>query len=169
MDSSSAVPITGMATLSSKLPDAPLQAIEASLPMTREQTMSTASGMTGLTLPGMIDEPGCRSGMLSSPSPVFGPDPIQRRSLQIFVRLTAIVRRAPDVSTSASRLACASKWLRASVMGSSVSWVSSSMTSWGKPIGVLMPVPTAVPPSGTSATLCSADWTRSIPRRICAA
>ena len=42
--------------------------------------------MTGLTLPGMIDEPGCRSGRLISPSPVRGPEPIQRRSLQILVR-----------------------------------------------------------------------------------
>ena len=41
----------------------------ASLPMTRAPTMSTASGMTGLTLPGMIDEPGCRSGMLQLAEP----------------------------------------------------------------------------------------------------
>ena len=48
--------------------------------------------MTGLTLPGMIEEPGCRSGMAISPRPVLGPEPIQRRSLLIFIRETAMVR-----------------------------------------------------------------------------
>ena len=131
--------------------------------------MSVASGMTGLTLPGMIEDPGCRSGMCSSPRPVFGPEPIQRRSLLILVSDTAIVRSAPDASTRPSRLACASKWSLASVIGSSVSAASSAMTFCGKPSGVLMPVPTAVPPSGTSATRGSADCTRSMPSRICRA
>ena len=158
--------MTGMATFSSKDPDAPAHAMVASLPMTRAQTMSVASGTTGFTLPGMIDEPGCRSGMCSSPRPVLGPDPIQRMSLLIFVSETAIVRRAPDASTSPSRLACASKWSFASVIGSSVSATISSSTFCGKPAGVLMPVPTAVPPSGTSATRGSTACTRSMPRRI---
>ena len=57
----------------------------------------------------MLD-PGCRSGSAISPSPARGPDPIQRRSLQIFVRLTAIVFSCPDSSTSPSRAPCASKW-----------------------------------------------------------
>ena len=47
--------------------------------------MMAASQMTGLTLPGMIEEPGCRSGMAISPRPVLGPEPIQRRSLLIFM------------------------------------------------------------------------------------
>ena len=55
--------MTGIATLSSNEPDAPAHAIVASFPMMRAQTMRTASGTTGLTLPGMIDDPGCRSGM----------------------------------------------------------------------------------------------------------
>src|SRR5690625_6998565 len=55
--------------------------------------------MTGLTLPGMIEEPGCRSGIAISPRPVLGPEPIQRRSLQILVTDTAMVRSAPDIST----------------------------------------------------------------------
>jgi hypothetical protein len=169
IDSSSDEPITGMATLSSNSPDAPAHAIVASLPMTRAHTMSTASGMTGLTLPGMIEEPGCRSGMCSSPRPVLGPDPIQRMSLQILVRLTASVRSAPDASTRPSRAPCASKWSSASVMGSPVSSASTRMTFCGKPRGVLMPVPVAVPPRGTSATRGSAVRTRSIPRRTCRA
>lgn len=40
------------------------------------------------------------------------------------------------------------------------------MTFCGNPFGVLMPVPTAVPPWGTSATRGIAAWIRSIPRRI---
>ncbi len=83
------MPITGIATLSSKLPDAPDHATVASLPITLKHTMSVASGITGFTLPGMMDDPGCRSGMCSSPSPVFGPEPIHRRSLQILMSETA--------------------------------------------------------------------------------
>ena len=169
MDSSSDVPMTGIATLSSNEPDAPAQATVASLPMTRAQTMSTASGITGLTLPGMIEDPGCRSGMRSSPRPVFGPEPIQRRSLQILVRLTAMTRRAPEASTSPSRAPWASKWSIASVTGRPEFSASSAMTSWEKPAGVLIPVPTAVPPSGTSATRTMVAETRSIPRRTCRA
>ena len=36
--------------------------------------------MTGFTLPGMIDEPGCVSGSASSASPARGPMPISRMS-----------------------------------------------------------------------------------------
>ena len=141
----------------------------ASLPMTCAQTMSVASGRTGLTLPGMMLDPGCRSGRLISPRPVRGPDPIQRRSLQIFVRLTATVRSAPDSSTIPSRAPCASKWSVASVIGRPVSAARISMTRCGKPAGVLMPVPTAVPPSGTSAADGSARSTRAMPLRTWAA
>ena len=155
--------------MSSNAPLAPAQATVASLPITRAHTMSTASGTTGLTLPGMIDDPGWRSGSAISPRPVLGPEPIQRRSLQILVRLTAMVRSAPETSTSPSRADCASKWLRASVIGRPVSSRSSSMTRCGKPAGVLIPVPTAVPPSGTSASRGSAASRRSMPCRTAAA
>ena len=59
--------------------------------MTWAQTISVASGSTGLTLPGMMLDPGCRSGRWISASPVVGPEDIQRRSLQILVRPTAMV------------------------------------------------------------------------------
>ena len=88
-----------------------------SLPMTCAQTMSVASQTTGLTLPGMMLEPGWRSGRWISASPVVGPDDIQRRSLQILVNPTATVRSTPESSTSESRVPWASKWLRASVKG----------------------------------------------------
>ena len=57
----------------------------ASLPTTCAHTWSTASGTTGLTLPGMIDEPGCRSGNRISASPAIGPEFISRRSLHTLV------------------------------------------------------------------------------------
>ena len=58
--------------------------------------------MTGFTFPGMMDEPGCVSGSRSRPMPQRGPDPSHRMSLAIFMKLTAIVRKAPLASTSES-------------------------------------------------------------------
>src|SRR5271169_5967605 len=75
-DDSRFLAMTGIITLSSKLPAAPPKATAASLPITWVQTWQTASQITGLTLPGMIDDPGCRSGILISASPVLGPDPM---------------------------------------------------------------------------------------------
>ena len=66
--------------------------IVASLPITCAATMVTASGITGLTLPGMMLLPGCSAGSAISPSPASGPLFIQRRSLAIFISATASVR-----------------------------------------------------------------------------
>ena len=142
--------ITGIMTFSSKLPAAPPNATAASFPITCVHTWHTASQMTGLTLPGMIDEPGCRSGIEISPSPARGPDPIQRRSLQILYRLTAVTRKTPLASTSASRAPAASKWFRACVSGSFMDEASRSFTRRANPGGALSPVPVAVPPRGSS-------------------
>ena len=51
--------------------------------------MLTTSGITGFTLPGMIDEPGCLAGRLISRRPQRGPDESSRRSLQTFDSLIA--------------------------------------------------------------------------------
>src|SRR5215207_5235854 len=53
---------TGSMTLSSKLPSWAEMVTVRSLPMTWAQTIITASGMTGLILPGMMEEPGWRAG-----------------------------------------------------------------------------------------------------------
>ena len=53
--------------------------------------MIMASLWVGLTLPGMIDEPGSFSGSASSPSPLRGPDPSQRMSSAILISDTASV------------------------------------------------------------------------------
>ena len=49
--------MSGMRTFSSKLPCVPPTVIAVSFPITCAATWRTTSGMTGLTLPGMIDEP----------------------------------------------------------------------------------------------------------------
>jgi hypothetical protein len=161
--------ITGSMTLSSKLPAPPANATVASLPTTCAHTWHNASGMTGFTLPGMMLDPGCRSGRKISVSPVRGPDPIHRMSLATLYSDIAMVRSWPLVSTSPSRAPCASKWSRASVSGSPVAVATSAMTRAENPAGVLMPVPTAVPPSGSSASRGSAACSRSMPCRTCAA
>ena len=61
--------ITGSMTLSSKAPDAPATVMAVSLPITWAQAIRVASGRTGLTLPGMMLDPGWRSGRWISPSP----------------------------------------------------------------------------------------------------
>src|SRR5690242_6216827 len=74
----------------------------ASLPITCAQTIAIASGITGLTLPGMIEEPGCSAGSSISASPASGPEFIQRRSLLIFISAQASAFNWPDNSTAAS-------------------------------------------------------------------
>ena len=76
--------------------------------MTCAATMVSASHCVGLTLPGMMDDPGSFSGRLSSPRPQRGPEPRYRMSLAIFIKLTASVLSAPDDSTTASCAANAS-------------------------------------------------------------
>src|SRR2546427_400399 len=70
-------------------------AIATSLPITVTPTCMTASGITGLTFPGMIDEPGWTAGRFSSRRPGCGPEPSHRRSLAILIMEIATVRMAP--------------------------------------------------------------------------
>ena len=129
--------------------------------------MSDASGTTGLTLPGMIDEPGCRSGMCSSPRPVFGPG---AHPAQVVADLG---ERDGD---RAQRAGCLDEAVAVGLRLEVVLRLGDRQLGVGDEelddllrearAGVLMPVPTAVPPSGTSATRGSTDCTRSMPRRI---
>ena len=57
--------------------------------------MVRASHWVGLTLPGMMDEPGSFSGSDSSPRPERGPEPRSRMSLAILNSETATVLMAP--------------------------------------------------------------------------
>ena len=60
-----------------------------SCPTTANAIWFTTSGITGLTLPGMIDDPAWRGGSTISPKPACGPEDSSRRSLQIFDSFTA--------------------------------------------------------------------------------
>ena len=118
-------------------------------------TWVTASGMTGFTLPGMIDEPGCRSGRRISARPVRGPLPIQRRSLAILTSATASVAQLARQPRPARRARPGRRSGRgASVSGRpSVARRAGRSTAAGEAgFGALRPVPTAVPPSGSSPT-----------------
>ena len=108
IDCSIASAITGLKTLSSRWPWLPAKVTAAWLPKTRTQTMVMASACVGLTLPGMIEEPGSFSGRISSPMPARGPEPSRRMSLAILNRLAASVLRAPWRPTMASCVASAS-------------------------------------------------------------
>src|ERR1035437_8385187 len=94
--------MTGLNTLSSKLPCDPAHPTAAVAPCTCTQTIVIASHCVGLTLPGMIDDPGSFSGIDSSPSPHRGPEASQRISLEIFINDAAKVSIAPCANTISS-------------------------------------------------------------------
>ena len=78
--------------------------------------------------------------------------PISRTSEAIFHRLSAIVRIAPWAAIAASSVAWAWKWLVASRTVSPVSTDSRAQARKAYSGWALMPVPTAVPPSGTTSS-----------------
>src|ERR1700683_4682599 len=94
--------ITGLYTLSSKLPCDPAIPTAAVAPCTCTQTIVIASHCVGLTLPGMIDDPGSFSGIDSSPRPQRGPEANQRISFEIFISDAASVCIAPCANTISS-------------------------------------------------------------------
>ena len=73
----------GRNALSSKLPSAPPIWTATSDDMIWMHTIIMASAWVGLTLPGMIEEPGSFEGKIISMRPVRGPDPSQRMSFAI--------------------------------------------------------------------------------------
>ena len=92
IESSTLCAMTGIITFSSSCPCSAAIATVVSQPMTWKQTWFTISGIDGLILPGMIDEPGCTAGSLISSMPVRGPITIRRRSLAILLRSIASTR-----------------------------------------------------------------------------
>ena len=77
--------LTGLNVLSSKLPCELATAITVSFPISWQHTIVIASHWVGLTLPGIIDEPGSLLGISNSPRPQRGPEDNQRISLAIFI------------------------------------------------------------------------------------
>ncbi len=109
----------------------------------------------------MIDEPGCRSGRRISASPVRGPDAIQRMSLPILTRATASVRRLPD-SADQGVAGAVHREVVARLDERQLQVARQLLDHvGGEPGGQLMPVPTAVPPSGSSPTLPSVALMRA--------
>ena len=112
--------------------------------------MVTASHWVGLTLPGMMEEPGSFSGMVISPRPSLGPEASQRMSLAIFIRSAARAFRAPWAKTSSDLEVRAWNLLGAVTKFLPVSSDSAAATAVSKPLGAFRPVPTAVPPRASS-------------------
>ena len=121
-----------------------------SLANTWMQHIVSASDWVGFTLPGMIELPGSFSGSRSSPSPARGPEPSQRTSFAIFMRLTASVRTAPCANTRSSCDASAANLFGADRNGRPVSSAIFAAARSANSGWVLSPVPTAVPPIARS-------------------
>ena len=114
--------------------------------MTWMATISIASAWVGLTLPGMIEEPGSLAGKISSPIPVRGPEPSQRRSLAILNSVTAAALSPPCARTIRSSVPWAVNLLAAVTNGVPVIDAICAATCSPNPAGAFSPVPTAVPP-----------------------
>src|SRR6218665_80526 len=90
IDCSKECAITGSKALSCSCPPSAAIVTVRSAPAIAYATWLTASGITGLILPGMMEEPACLGGRLISPNPACGPEDRSRRSLQIFESLMAL-------------------------------------------------------------------------------
>ena len=95
--------------------------IVTSAPMTAKAIWFTTSGITGFTLPGMIDDPACRGGRRISAKPACGPLESSRRSLQIFDSFTAVRRSTAEAWRNPPASHVASKRCAAGVTGSPLS------------------------------------------------
>src|SRR5437660_12714476 len=91
----------GRMALSSKFPWLPANATALSSPITWMQTITIASCWVGLTLRGMIVEPGSFSGNRISPRPQRGPDASQRVTLAIYI----IAMQSPGTGAIAAFIA----------------------------------------------------------------
>jgi len=100
--------INGLKTFNSKWPFDPPIVTATWLPITYAHTIVIASHYVGLTLPGIIEDPGSFSGNNNSPKPDLGPEPRNLISLAIFINETAKVFNVPLNSTNASWAANAS-------------------------------------------------------------
>jgi hypothetical protein len=94
----------GSKALSCSWPASAAKVTVTSLPITSKAIWLTTSGITGLTLPGMMDEPACTAGRLISPKPARGPLESRRRSLQLLDSLVATRLSTPDSCEGAAVL-----------------------------------------------------------------
>src|SRR5262249_30040477 len=75
--------ISGLYTFISRQRAAPPKPTSTSLAITCTEIIASASHWVGLTLPGMIEDPGSFSGIDSSENPARGPHDTNRMSLAI--------------------------------------------------------------------------------------
>ena len=111
---------TGSKWLISSCPYCTACATQVSLPMTAKPICTIDIGTTGLTLPGMIDEPACTAGSRISPNPPEGPDDSTIRSDAIFANEAAAVRSSAETRENTSRFCIASNALPGAVNGTPV-------------------------------------------------
>ena len=71
-----------------------------SFPTTAKAIWLITSGITGLTLPGIIDDPACLGGRFISSKPARGPLLRSLRSFDVFESFTAILLRTPETVTN---------------------------------------------------------------------
>ena len=138
--------IKGLKTFNSKCPCEPAIVIPLWFPITFTHTIVTASHWVGLTLPGIIEEPGSFSGRISSAYPALGPDPKNLISFDIFIKATAQVFKLPEKFTIESCAASSANLLAAGLNGNFVNLAISFTIFLSKFFLEFIPVPTAVPP-----------------------
>ena len=135
-----------------------------SLPITWTATIVTCSHCVGLTLPGMMDDPGSFSGMRISPRPSRGPEASQRTSLAIFIISAARAFTAPWANTISSLLVSAWNLFAAVRNSFPVIRATCCATFSSNPLGAFSPVPTAVPPRASSFSGARESRSSSMPR-----
>ncbi len=108
--------------------------------------MSVTSAMTGLTFPGMMDEPGCTAGRMISPRPVLGPELKSLMSFAILISSIARDLSPPETSTKSAMLCVDSIRFVDPLRSRPVIFFSDSIVLSLYRGCVFIPVPTAVPP-----------------------
>ena len=89
--------------------------------------MSRHSAITGLTFPGMIDEPGCTGGRVISFIPVVGPEASKRKSFAIRISSSANSLSPLETVCAGLWLCRASKLLLAGLSGKPVNFANSAI------------------------------------------
>src|SRR3954470_23927226 len=108
--------------------------------------MPMTSGITGFTLPGMIEDPGCMAGRLISARQARGPEAKRIRSLEILASLIAVLFNAEEYTTNACWSHVAVNMSSARTIGLPVNLARWAAHLLSYPLGTLMPDPMAVAP-----------------------
>ena len=122
--------------------------------------------MDGLTLPGMIEEPGWTAGRMSSPKPVRGPETMRRMSFAMLESSIAAVRMPLEIRTNAAVDCIAAKRSAAGTIGSPVHSARYRHTRERYSGSALSPVPAAVPPIPSSQSSVRPAPSRAAADRI---